>query len=345
MSTLSEVYRDNPLHPQHIIPLDFESAHTVPESHIWPETNDFQHSGWSNGELSIPVIDLMDPNVVEHIGHACETWGMFQVIGHGVCLSLLEEVEAEARRLFELPARQKMKALRSPGGATGYGTARITPFFSKNMWHEGFTIMGSCVDHAKELWPRNYKRFCDTMVEYQKKMKALAYQLWLLVLKSLDIQEKDVTWAASLQHSEAALQLNSYPCCPDPDRVLGLAPHTDTLLLTIVHQSDSNGLQVFKDGVLGWVSVSPIAGALVVNVGDLLHIVSNARFLTAYHRVVANQACHRVSIAYFYGPPAESELVPILPKLQAPCYRSLTVKEYVSVKAKHLEKALSLIRI
>ncbi|CAK9179217.1 unnamed protein product [Ilex paraguariensis] len=339
MSTLSEAYADSPLHLQHIIPMDFESVQTVPDSHSWPQITDFPPAVRSDEELTIPIIDLTAPHVVELVGDACRTWGMFQVTGHGVPSILLEDVESEARRLFELPARQKIKALRSPGGATGYGAARIAPFFSKNMWHEGFTIMGSSVDHARELWPHDYKRFCDAMDDYQKKMKVLSYKLWLLILKSLDITEEQVNWSSS----DGALQLNSYPCCPDPNRAIGLAPHTDTLLLTILHQSNSNGLQIFRDGV-GWVSVSPLSGALVVNAGDLLHIVSNGRFSTAYHRVMANQACHRVSIAYFYGPPAESLMVPVC-ETQFPLYRSLTVKEYISIKAKHLEKALLLIRI
>ncbi|CAK9179216.1 unnamed protein product [Ilex paraguariensis] len=343
MSTLSEAYTDTPLHLQHIIPLDFESVQTVPDSHSWPQINDSRSAVHSDEELSIPVIDLMAPDIVELVGEACRTWGMFQVTGHGVPSSLLEDVEAEVRRLFELPAGQKVKALRSPNGATGYGAARITPFFSKNMWHEGFTIMGSSVDHARELWPHDYIRFCDAMDDYQKKMKALSHQLWLLILKSLDIAEQQINWASSLYDSDGALQLNSYPCCPDPNRAIGLAPHTDTLILTILHQSDSNGLQIFRDGV-GWVSVSPLAGALVVNAGDLLHIMSNAQFSTAYHRVVVNEARHRLSIAYFYGPPADSLVVPVC-EMEFPLYRSLTVKEYISIKAKHLDKALSLIRL
>lgn len=181
------------------------------------------------------------------------------------------------------------------------------------------------------------------MEEYQKKMQLLAEHLTRLLLKSLHIPEDQTKLP---DPPCTALQLNSYPACLDPDRVMGLAPHTDTSLLTILHQSDTSGLQVFKDG-LGWVSVVPDPGALVVNVGDLLHILSNGRFPNVLHRVLANRARHRISTAYFYCPPTDFRVGP-LPELLGPGetgrYRVVEMKEYIGIKARNLEKALSLIR-
>ncbi|MBA0604293.1 hypothetical protein Godav_016964 [Gossypium davidsonii] len=154
-TTLAQVYREHPIHLRDIIPLDFNSIRSVPDSHVWPISDDFS----SDHQLMVPIIDLEDPNAVKLAGHACETWGAFQVINHGIHLNLLEEVESEARRLFSLPTQTKMKALREPAGATGYGLARISPFFPKCMWHEGFTIMDSPTDHARALWPTDNARF------------------------------------------------------------------------------------------------------------------------------------------------------------------------------------------
>ena len=168
MATLSEAYREHPLHLRHIIPLDFSSLSSLPDSHAWHRPDDIDdddqfsfngcHDDGDDGS-SIPIIDLMDPNAMELIGLACEKWGAFQLKNHGVPLSAIEEVEQEAKRLFALPTEQKLKALRSPGGATGYGRARISPFFPKFMWHEGFTIMGSPSSDAKKIWPNDYARF------------------------------------------------------------------------------------------------------------------------------------------------------------------------------------------
>ncbi|KAK8697411.1 hypothetical protein V6N13_113562 [Hibiscus sabdariffa] len=342
-ATLSQVYSENLIHLHHIVPLDFNSVRTVPDSHVWPKSNDFS----SDHGLTIPTIDLKDPNAVKLAGQACETWGAFQVINHGIPLNLIEEVESETRRLFSLPTETKMKALRKPTGATGYGLPRISEFFPKYMWHEGFTIMGSPADHARMLWPNDNARFCDVMDGYQKKMEVVAEKLTSLILGSLEISGEDLNWYVGSPFG-AALQLNSYPPCPNPNRAMGLAPHTDTSLLTILHQTAASGLQIFKQGA-GWVSVLPIAGALVVNVGDLLHILSNARFPSVLHRAVLNRdGCHRLSVAYFYGLPSDCRVSPPLKLLNSgekPKYRSVTVKEYVGIKSKNFEEALSLITI
>ncbi|XP_010249910.1 PREDICTED: gibberellin 3-beta-dioxygenase 1-like [Nelumbo nucifera] len=361
MSTsLSEAYRSSahPIHLQHIIPLDFSSVRELPDSHAWTSSlllDDKPHG--RRGSVigvggPIPVIDLADANVVKLVGRACETWGVFQITNHGQPISLLEAVESESLRLFSLPAEQKLKALRSPDGATGYGRARITPFFSKLMWHEGFTIMGSPAEHAHQLWPHNYTRFCGVMDEYQKEMKQLSVRLLRLILSSLGLAREDLTkWVGPAgeftQGATTALQLNSYPACPDPNRTMGLAAHTDTSMFTILYQSNTSGLQIFRDG-FGWVSVPPLAGALIVNVGDLLQILSNARFPAVLHRAVVNRTNQRLSIAYFYGPSTETRIMPLSKLIgpgDPPLYRSLTWKEYIGIKAKHLYRALSLVRL
>ena len=183
------------------------------------------------------------------------------------------------------------------------------------------------------------------MEDYQKRMKELAITLMHLILKSLDISEEERTRVVSAGGARTALQLNSYPFCPDPNRAMGLAPHTDTSLLTILHQSTVNGLQIFKDGV-GWVLVSPTNGSLVVNVGDLLHILSNSQFPNVLHRVVLRKENQqRLSLAYFYCLPSDFHLSPLaLNSTQMPLFRSVSVRDYIGIKARNLEKALSLIR-
>lgn len=182
------------------------------------------------------------------------------------------------------------------------------------------------------------------MEEYQKEMKGLALKLIGLMLGSLGLNYEDVKWLKPKNRSrpQALLQLNSYPVCPDPTRAMGLAPHTDSSLLTLLNQSSISGLQVHVDGIR-WVPVHPIPGALVVNVGDLMHILSNGRFKSALHRAVVNEAHHRISMAYFYGPPTDVKISPLIDH-NHPLYQPVTWKEYLEYKATHLGKALQVIR-
>ncbi|KAG6400405.1 hypothetical protein SASPL_137236 [Salvia splendens] len=352
-TSISNAYEDTNIHLNNIIPLDFGSLLQLPESHVWTDDDDSGNDRRTclarqphAVAASPPVIDLRAPDAVGLVGDACRRWGMFQVTNHEVLHDLVEDVEEQARRLFELPNDQKLKALRAPNGVTWYGVPRFSPFFPRLMWHEGFTIVGSAMEHAKLLWPHHYEEFCDAMDKYQKKMNSLSYNILLVMLKALGVDEEDREKHSSsfLYQSDSVLQLNSYPSCPNPSQTIGLAPHTDSLLLTILHQNDTNGLQIMQEGV-GWVPIRPIPGALVVNIGDFMHILSNATFNNMYHRVVPNETSHRFTMAYFYGPPADSVLAP-LPKLPGPPrFRAVTVKEYIGLKNKHLEKALSFIQI
>lgn len=182
----------------------------------------------------------------------------------------------------------------------------------------------------------------DTMDAYQNQMKLLTHNLLFIILETLDVTQEELNWVLSTHDSQVALQLNSYPSCPNPRLAIGLAPHTDSLLLTILNQNGISGLEIFVEG-RGWSQVKPIEGAFVVNIGDLLHIFSNARFPVVSHRAMVSQSKHRISVAYFHGPPVESRVVPSS-KFQKPCFKSLLVKEYLSLKAKHFFKALLLIR-
>lgn len=116
----------------------------------------------SESYYSVPVIDLSDPNASELVGNACKSWGVFQVTNHGIASEILEKIESAGQSLFCLPVSQKLKAARSPDGISGYGVARISSFFLKHMWSEGFTIFGSPQDHARLLWPNNNNNICNT---------------------------------------------------------------------------------------------------------------------------------------------------------------------------------------
>ncbi|KAL0463897.1 UNVERIFIED_CONTAM: Gibberellin 3-beta-dioxygenase 1 [Sesamum latifolium] len=155
---------------------------------------------------------------------------------------------------------QKLMVERTPDGVSGYGVVRISCFFQKSMWCEGFTIVGSPREHAVKLWPHDYHKFCDTIEEYQKEMKNLASRLMGLMLGSLGVTEENVKWVepkGELEERGAALQLNSYPPCPDPERAMGMAAHTDSTILNILHQSNTNGLQVFRGDDTGWITLQP----------------------------------------------------------------------------------------
>ncbi|XP_051134780.1 gibberellin 3-beta-dioxygenase 1 [Andrographis paniculata] len=325
--------------------LDLYSIKELPETHAWGP-DDHTPDDTCDDLETVPFIDLADENAPDLIGRACKTWGVFQVVNHNVSKNLLDQVEFAGNHLFSLPLHQKLRAARPPNGVAGYGVARISSFFPKLMWSEGFTIDDSLVDYARLLWPDDYQHFCDTIEAYKKEMKELAGKLMWLMLGSLGITSDDIKWGGA--GAGAAVQMNSYPACPEPERAMGLAAHTDSTILTILHQSNTSGLQVLREGSGRWTTVAPAAGALVVHVGDLMHILSNGVFPSVVHRAVVNRARHRLSVAYLYGPPAHVKISPaakVVDERRPALYRAISWSEYLGTKAKHFDKALTALRL
>lgn len=59
--------------------------------------------------------------VVAEIAKACEEWGFFQVIIHGVAPILMEEFRGVADGFFSLSQEEKVECAVKPGMCVGYG--------------------------------------------------------------------------------------------------------------------------------------------------------------------------------------------------------------------------------
>ena len=139
-------------------------------------------------------------------------------------------------------------------------------------------------------------------------------------------------------------RFNYYPHCPKPDQVFGLKPHSDATVITIVFVDDNvSGLQLQKNGV--WYSVPIIPNALLVNMGDVMEIMSNGFFKSPVHRVVTNAEKERLSLVMFYtmDPEREIEPVPELVDEKNPRqYRKIKTKDYIAEIFKTFAKALAI---
>ncbi|XP_026432331.1 1-aminocyclopropane-1-carboxylate oxidase homolog [Papaver somniferum] len=72
-----------------------------------------------------------------------------------------------------------------------------------------------------------------------------------------------------------------------------LAVHTE-------HRYDIGGLQFLNQN--HWFNVKPIPGTFVVNIDDILQLISNGKFKSVEHRVLVNHVGPRVSVACFVRP-------------------------------------------
>lgn len=73
----------------------------------------------------IPVIDLSKPDSKHLLVKACQEFGFFKIINHGVPTEFISKLESEAIKFFSLPMSEKEKA--GPPDPFGYGNKQIGP--------------------------------------------------------------------------------------------------------------------------------------------------------------------------------------------------------------------------
>lgn len=101
---------------------------------------------------------------------------------------------------------------------------------------------------------------------------------------------------------------------PAPDAVTdtgqGVGLHHDSGLLSFIMQDDVGGLQVQTGDSL--VDATPMPGAYVLNLGEMLQVATSGYLRATKHRVVSPPpGRERISVAYFFNPCMESRLDPI----------------------------------
>ncbi|KAI5076153.1 hypothetical protein GOP47_0008916 [Adiantum capillus-veneris] len=329
---------------------------SLPTAYIWPE-HDRPSSTPDDIEPSqatdIPVINMADDDhtLKSGLANACEQWGVFYIMNHGVPLDLLESVRQKGLELFSLPLNTKMRALRKEGSFEGFGKAMISKFFDRLMWSEGFTMMGhptsSIADTTSKLSLGSENKFREVFEEYDRATQKVAARLMRAVLEGLGVEMEGFKERQYDVEGEAqsALQLNYYAPCPQAHMTMGLPAHTDSTCLTLLHQGLVPGLEVLRPG-RPWMLVPPLSpSALVVNVGDMLQVLSNGRYKSIMHRAIANKRRERLSIVSLCFPPMNATIAPAEEVLNCsqdrqPLYKSFKWGEYMHAKSKYFMGAL-----
>ncbi|TKY65998.1 Codeine O-demethylase [Spatholobus suberectus] len=159
-----------------------------------------------------------------------------------------------------------------------------------------------------QFWPKTPEGFKEILEAYASEVKRVGEEL----LSSLSViigMHKHV-FLGLHKESLQVLCVNYYPPCNTPEQVLGLSPHSDTSTITLLMQDDDvTGLEIRHQG--GWVPVTLISDALVVNVGDATEIWSNGKYKSVEHRAVTNKNKRRISYALFLCPQDDVEVEPL----------------------------------
>jgi len=259
---------------------------------------------------NFPIINLENLNgderkaTMEKIKDACENWGFFELVNHGISHDLMDTVERLTKEHYRKCMEQRFKELVSSKGLEAVQTE------VKDMdWESTF--------HLRHLPQSNISEIPDLSDEYRKSMKEFALKLETLAEELLDLLcenlglEKGYLKKAfyGSKGPTFGTKVANYPPCPKPDLVKGLRAHTDAGGIILLFQDDKvSGLQLLKDG--NWVDVPPMHHSIVINLGDQLEVITNGKYKSVEHRVVAQTDGTRMSIASFYNPGSDAVIYP-----------------------------------
>ncbi|KAL3575715.1 hypothetical protein D5086_023816 [Populus alba] len=110
----------------------------------------------------------------------------------------------------------------------------------------------------------DFAKFGRVYQDYCKAMSTLS--LGIMELLGISLGVSRAHFREYFKENDSIMRLNYYPPCQKPELTLGTGPHCDPTSLTILHQDQVGGLQVYVDNE--WRSISPNFDAFVVNIGD-----------------------------------------------------------------------------
>ncbi|KAG6427855.1 hypothetical protein SASPL_112102 [Salvia splendens] len=252
----------------------------------------------------LPVIDFEALDRA-HLSEVCREWGMLRLTNHGVPAELLSQLHDHASELFSCDFESKEGIVPTAPMLYFWGNPALTmsanahhkapPSNNHHNWLEGLNVSLNNISHSHYQDPL-LESFRCLLEEYGRHQTRLAKAIFGAMAEDLGFsQPKSISY---LSPATGIIRVYRYLRCPG--QRWGIPDHTDSSVLSIIHQDQVGGLQVLKNNQ--WLDVGPIHDTLIVNLGDMMQAMSDDKYVSVRHRVKVNRARERVSIGYFVFP-------------------------------------------
>lgn len=277
--------------------------------------------------MKIPIIDFDGLNkrrpssdALQKIDAACRNHGFFLIKNHGLS-SLVDELWVQTRAFFDRPLEDKRRSSRSQENPMGYFDRELTK--QKRDQKEVFDFVSakrSAGDsNESNQWPDDSPEFKEIMERYFEAAADVSCVLTNAILMAAG-EDADAGRALFGSRHTSYVRLNHYPATdiiPDHEQSvsvplgdMALHEHTDAGAITLLMQDDIGGLQAMSNS--GWIDVFPVEDAMIINVADMIQVLTNGEYKAALHRVRRVTTDHsRFSVPFFYNPYPDALIHPL----------------------------------
>ncbi|KAL4284384.1 hypothetical protein GQ457_16G009620 [Hibiscus cannabinus] len=273
-------------------------------------------------QVAVPRVDLECLSLPK-LGEACQNWGIFRLVNHGIPSTLFTRLQHHAQMLFSLSFESKQALITDPfsyfwgtPALTSSGAALKTA--SPNMnWLEG---LNAPLSQLTQFQPQDplLRSFRLLLEEYGRHLSRIATTLFQSMAKNLHLDPEQSE--PMLEESTGFIRVYRYPPRHSMGgEAWGMIPHTDSSVISIVNQDQVGGLEIFKDNK--WLLVDPIPNTLIVHIGDMMQAISDDGYTSVRHRVRVKKQEERLSICYFVFPAEDSVI-------HSSKYKPFTYKEF-----------------
>jgi isopenicillin N synthase-like dioxygenase len=233
--------------------------------------------------------------VAAELGKAARDNGFCYVVGHGIPDEVFDGLLEAAKRFFALSTEEKMSSYIGlsrchrgyvpPGEEGGYSNP--DRFDRKEAFDTALELPEDDPDYlagnpmlGPNIWP-DLPGFAEAVTAYYS--SAIEVGRLLLGAFAVALGESPAVFTSVATRTPSQLRLIHYPHDGDAMDALGIGAHTDFECFTLLKPT-APGLEVMtEDGE--WVDAPPIAGSLVLNIGDMLETWTNGTFVATSHRV------------------------------------------------------------
>lgn len=283
-----------------------------------------------NSTTSIPIVDLSPwfgndgqdrRELADNIGRICHEIGFFYVINHQVDTELCHRYMSALKSFFVLPEDVKMaihkKHSRHFRGWESLGSEltnnQIDYREQIDVGLEQLAIEPAEPYYLALLGPNQWLQeeqlpgFRNTVLEYIAAISKLSRQLLGMMSLSLGLEQNCIESIFGDQPAPYT-KLIRYPQTRPGS--MGVGEHKDSGFITILLQDRLAGLEA-KSTAGEWMAVDPLPDSLVVNIGELMQMMSANYFVAAPHRVLNRSEEVRYSSAYFDHPDLRAAISPL----------------------------------